>query len=48
MTRKLIIQRKGRPDDYQTPESALSILAPFLIKNWIVWECASDKGNLVR
>ena len=48
MTKKLKIQRRGRPDDYQTPESALNILIPFLNKKWIVWECASGKGNLVR
>ena len=48
MTKKLKIQSNGRPDDFQTPESALSILVPFLNKNWIVWECASGKGNLVR
>lgn len=48
MTKKLAVQSKGRPDDYQTPESALTILAPFLNKNWRVWECASGKGNLVK
>jgi len=35
-------------DDFQTPEFALDILVPYLRKEWIIWECASGKGNLVR
>lgn len=48
MAKKLKVQSKGRPDDYQTPESALIMLIPFLDRNWVVGECASGKGNLVR
>src|SRR3990167_662084 len=36
----------GRPDDFQTPPSALTPLYPYLKKEWTVWECAEGKGNL--
>jgi len=48
MEKKLKIQSVGRPDDFQTPESALDILVPYLNKKWVIWECASGKGNLIR
>jgi len=35
-------------DDFQTPPEALKYLIPYLNKNWVIWECASGKGNLVR
>jgi hypothetical protein len=38
----------GRPDHFQTPASALDPLVPFLKKDWLIWEPACGKGNLVR
>lgn len=35
-------------NDYQTPPEALIPLLPHLKKNWIIWECAAGKGNLVK
>ena len=35
-------------DDFQTPPSALKPLFPYLKKEWVIWECASGKGNLVQ
>lgn len=43
-----IPNRKGSPNDFQTPREALLPLLPYLKKDWLVWECASGKGNLVR
>ena len=40
--------RQGSPDDFQTPPYALDPLLPFLKRDWVVWECACGKGNLVR
>lgn len=40
--------RVGSPDDFQTPPEALMPLYKYLKPNWIIWECASGKGNLVR
>ena len=39
---------QGRPDDFQTPARALYPLLPFLRKDWLVWEPACGKGNLVK
>ncbi len=39
---------QGRPDDFQTPAEAIEPLIKFLNKDWIVWECACGKGNLVK
>lgn len=47
MEKKLKIQSNGRPDDFQTPKEAIDILIPYLKKEWIIWECACGKGNLV-
>lgn len=38
----------GSPDDFQTPEEALDILIPYLNKDWIIWECAVGKCNLLK
>jgi hypothetical protein len=46
--KKLKIQMNGRSDEFQTPKEALTGLLPFLSKNWIIWECAYGKGNLVK
>ncbi|RLF37268.1 MAG: tRNA (adenine-N(6)-)-methyltransferase [Thermoplasmata archaeon] len=35
-------------DDFQTPKEALYPLIPYLKKDWVIWECASGKGNLVK
>ena len=35
-------------DDYQTPAYAIEPLIPFLKTDWIIWECACGKGNLVN
>lgn len=40
--------KKGNPDDYQTPIEAINPLLSFIPKHWIIWECASGKGNLVK
>jgi len=38
---------QGASNDFQTPPQALNPLLPFLKKDWLIWECASGKGNLV-
>lgn len=38
----------GNADDFQTPVQALKPLLKFMPKNWIVWECACGRGNLVK
>jgi hypothetical protein len=38
----------GRPDDFQTPKTALVPLLPFLKPEWTIWEPACGKGNLAR
>ena len=38
--------KQGSPDDFQTPPGALAPLLPYLNKDWVIWECASGKGNL--
>jgi hypothetical protein len=38
----------GRPDDFQTPASALNPLIAYLKPGWTIWEPACGKGNLVR
>ena len=35
-------------DDFQTPPEALNPLIPYLKKDWLIWECAMGKGNLVN
>jgi len=45
--KKLLNQKNGSPDDFQTPREALDPLLPYLNKEWLIWECASGKGNLV-
>jgi len=43
-----IPQKKNSPDDFQTPDYALNYLAPYLKKEWVIWECAAGKGNLTN
>jgi len=40
--------RQGSPNDFQTPAYAIKPLLPYIPKDWVVWECASGKGNLVK
>ena len=40
--------KQGNSNDFQTPPYALTPLYPFLSKEWIIWECASGRGNIVR
>ena len=40
--------KQGSADDFQTPESAIDCLFPYLNKDWIIWECAAGKGNISR
>lgn len=43
-----ISQKQGSPNDFQTPNSAVKPLLPYLRSDWIVWECACGKGNIVN
>jgi len=38
--------KQGMSNDFQTPPEALKPLLPYLKKEWIIWECATGKGNL--
>jgi hypothetical protein len=40
--------KKTYSDDFQTPSEALDYLLPYLRRDWIIWECAMGKGNLVK
>lgn len=40
--------KQGMSNDFQTPEESLDPLIPYLKKEWLIWECASGKGNLVN
>ena len=40
-------QKNNSSDDFQTPPEAILPLLKYLPKDWIVWECAAGKGNLV-
>ncbi|HVO28861.1 MAG TPA: class I SAM-dependent methyltransferase [Candidatus Paceibacterota bacterium] len=35
-------------NDFQTPPAALESLYPYLKKDWLIWEPACGKGNLVN
>jgi len=39
---------QGHANDFQTPPIALLPLIPYLKKEWLIWECASGKGNLIN
>ena len=43
-----IPNRQGSPNDFQTPPQAIQPLLPYLKKDWLIWECACGKGNLVK
>jgi len=40
--------KQGMTNDFQTPPEALNPLLPYLKKDWLIWECACGKGNLVE
>lgn len=40
--------KQGNPNDFQTPPEALNPLIPYIDPNWLIWECSSGKGNLVK
>jgi len=46
--KKLKVQTTKKEDDYQTPNDALDYLIPFIRRDWIIWECACGKGNIVK
>jgi len=39
---------QGMSNDFQTPPEALNPLLPYIQKDWVIWECAEGKGNLVN
>ena len=43
-----IPNRQGSPNDFQTPPEAIKPLLPYLKKDWLIWECACGKGNIVK
>lgn len=46
-TNKPVNKSVGHSSSVQTPPIALLPLYPYLKKEWVIWECASGKGNLV-
>ena len=38
--------RFDKPDECYTPEYAIHLLLPYLIKNWKIWDCAFGSGKL--
>jgi len=40
--------KNNSSDDFQTPVEALEPLFSYLNKDWVIWECACGKGNLVK
>lgn len=46
--KRIEIQSKGRPDNFQSPEYCIDYLIPYLKKDWLILEPACGKGNLVR
>lgn len=41
-------QKKGGSNDFQTPGWVVELLLPYIPKEWVIWECAAGRGNLVR
>jgi hypothetical protein len=39
---------QGNRNDFQTPAFAINPLLPYIKKDWIIWECACGKGNLIK
>jgi len=40
--------KQGNSNDFQTPAYAIKPLLPYIPKEWVIWECASGKGNIVK
>ena len=47
-TKKPILMNRGHSSEMQTPPEAIDILLPYLDTNWVIWECACGKYNLVH
>jgi hypothetical protein len=48
-TIKPVLKNQGHSSSMQTPDYALDPLVPFLKhKEWMYWDCACGKGNIVR
>jgi hypothetical protein len=47
-TKKLKMQINGNCDDFGTPRDAVTILSPYLKRDWKIWECAWGKGILAN
>ena len=39
---------QGHANDFQTPKEALYPLYKYIKKDWLIWECACGKNNLVN
>ena len=39
---------QGHSNDFQTPQGGIAPLLPYLKKEWLIWECACGKGNIVN
>jgi len=44
----MLSKRRIYSDDFQTPDWVIDYLIPYLRREWVIWECAMGKGNLVR
>ena len=47
VSKKPKLLEAGHPDNFQTPATALDCLVPYLKPEWLIWEPACGKGNLV-
>jgi hypothetical protein len=48
MSTKYPHQKSNASDHFQTPPEALDPLLPYLTRDWMIWEPACGKGNLVK
>jgi hypothetical protein len=44
----MLPKRRVYSDDFQTPDWVVDYLVPYLRREWVIWECAKGRGNLVR
>lgn len=40
--------KKHNINDFQTPAYAIKPLLPYIKKDWVIWECACGKGNIMN
>lgn len=40
--------KKHNMNDFQTPDYAIKPLLPYIKKDWVIWECACGRGNIVK